>query len=44
MASHFTTANGAAAKADAGASGNGAESDVPAIQPEPSGSTAAKPD
>jgi hypothetical protein len=46
MASHFTTSNGAATAPESGASGNGAESDVPVpvAEPEPTGSTTAKPD
>ncbi len=61
LSAHFTTANGASAKADAIASGNGAEdiasgngaediasgngaeSDIPVVEPEPTGSTTAKP-
>ncbi len=43
MASHFTTANGAAKTEDI-TSGNGAESTVPAATPEPTGSSTAKPD
>jgi len=43
MASHFTSVNGAATTPESGASGNGAESDVPVAEPEPTGSTA-KPD
>jgi cell division protease FtsH len=52
LTAHFTTSNGASAKADAiasgngaedVASGNGAESDIPVVEPEPTGSTTAKP-
>ena len=39
MASHFTTTNGSGTKAEAGVSGNGAESDIPVAEAEPTGST-----
>ncbi len=39
MASHFTTTNGSGTKAEAGLSGNGAESDIPVAEAEPTGST-----
>ncbi|HLN43734.1 MAG TPA: ATP-dependent zinc metalloprotease FtsH [Acidimicrobiales bacterium] len=39
MASHFTTTNGSATKPEAGLSGNGAESEIPVTEAEPTGST-----
>jgi cell division protease FtsH len=43
LSAHFTTGNGAASSSEVGASGNGAESEHPAVEPEPTGSTTAPP-